>query len=413
MAEMRLSQVDYVLGEDGYEMRTGSPEALRGVAYAAEVDYEDLALRIEEGNENYRVTRDRHDTRHETILFNGAQAGNALILKPSTSFSSGLKNPGNFLETALAATLNPDAAYLYWGAYNYPSGHLRAADRRYVRRTGRYTHGDGSDEDPYRAVDSIKDVVEMFARQERLPTHFVADQEAGRLVLPMMVELGTTRGAYLNGIDGISPRASYAKASFMEDVQSRIHRHRMGEGQPGELTPVNIKDVKHRVPTIYTGLGRIAHIAPLPLFLFPRDDAAKANLMIAYRKHNDLEDLPGHAVYQDMSAALQGTDVPAGAEQPLITMQFNRESTQHDLEDCYRYGQLVMNGIPEGMRSPGRSVRILVGDGTWTQNTDAPYDSSRMQRLGLPDIRHHLMLAGGRALDSQIFELPALGEEAA
>ena len=408
-----MSQVDYVLGKDGYEMRRGTPETLRGVAHAAEVEYDDLVLRIEEGNENYRVTRDRFDTRHETVLFNGNRAGNALILKPSTTFSSALKNPGNFLETALAATLNPDAAYMYWGAYNYPSGHLRPADRTYVRQTGRYTHGDGSDQDPYRAVDSIKDVVDMFARQERVPTHFVADQEAGRLVLPIMVEIGTTRGAYLNGIDGISPRASYAKASFMEDVQSRIRRRRMGDGQPGELTPVNIKDVKHRVPTIYTGLGRIAHLPIVPLVLFPRDDAAKVNLMVAYSRHNDLDDLVDHAVYQDMSAALQGTDVPAEAEQPLITMQFNRESTQHDLEDCFRYGQLVMGSIPAGMRSPGRSVRILVGDGTWTQNTDAPYDSSRMQRLGLPDIRHHLMLAGGRALDSQIFELPALGEEAA
>jgi hypothetical protein len=406
---MLLEQVDYVLTPGGYEMHSGAPETLRGQHTPDEVDYEALVGRFKEANDTYQVTVDRTGRMHETVLLNADQLSKGLVLRPSTSFSSGLKNPANLLETALAATLNPGAAYLYWGSFgNSPTGHMSPQDRAHVRKTGRYTKGNGSEESPYVALDAVKDLVDMLAEQERLPTHFVADQEAGRLVLPIMVELETdsVRGAFLNGINGISPSASYVRASLTEDLQSRVRRRNMGPGKPGELTPVNIKDLKQHMPQVYSGWHRFAHLAPLPVFLFPLDDRDKVGVTIGFHGHKNLDDLDDHAVYQDMSAALRNQDT-------TVAMQFNQESAQHDVEDCYRYGALVMDNIPGAMRRPTRGIRLLIGHGTHTQNTDSPYEAVRTQRLGLPDITHRMaVLAGTGVLDSKVFELPALGESA-
>lgn len=390
-------------------MSTTEPEALHGQQVPDEVPYEELVKRLIEGNQTYEVTEDASGTKHESIVFNADQMTKALILKSSTSFSGALKNPANVLETALAATLNPDAAYLYSTSDgNYPTGHMSRAERAYRMHTGRYITGDGSAEHPYEPLDYLKNFVDMLGQQDRLPTHIVADQEAGRISLGVMAALSANsiKGVYLNGIDGISPTASYVRTPFVEDMQSRIRRRSEGDGQVGELTPVNIKDVKRRMPNIYSGLGRVAHLAPLPVFLFPLDVRDKIGLTLGFRGHKDLSDLGDHAVYQDMRAALQ-------QQKTMITMQFNADSHQHELEDCKTFGQAEMDGISPELRDSGRGVRLLLGNGTWTQNTDAPYESARTQRLALPDITHRMAFyAGGRMLDSEIFGLPTLSQSA-
>jgi len=409
MSELYLEQVDYRLTPEGYEMSASEPEALHGQQIPDEISYDALVERLIEGNQTYEVTEDSAGIKHESIVFNADQMTKALILKPSTSFSGAVKNPANVLETALAATLNPDAAYLYSTSDgNYPGGHMSREERAYRRHTGRYIKGDGSAEHPYQPLDYLKHFVDMLGRQDRLPTHIVADQEAGRISLGVMAALGANsiKGVYLNGIDGISPTASYVRAPFIEDMQSRVRRRSGGDGQVGELTPVNIKDVKRRMPNIYSGLGRVAHLAPLPVFLFPLDVRDKVSLTLGFRGHKNLEDLGDHAVYQDMRAALM-------RQKTIITMQFNADSHQHDLEDCKTFGQAEMDGIPPGLRDPERGVRLLLGNGTWTQNTDAPYESARTQRLALPDIAHRMAVyAGGRMLDSQIFGLSAVARSA-
>jgi hypothetical protein len=343
------------------------------------------------------------------VVFNPENATDARILKPSTSFSSGYKNPANLIETALAATVNPGASYVYIGSFgNHPTGHMGATDLWHVARTGRYTTGDGSSDQPYQALDSVKDMAEAVEDHDLAPTHMTADVEAGRLALGLMSALDTDsiKGAYLNGLDGISPSASYVRAKLSEDLKSRIHRRGIGDGRPGELTPVNIKEAKKRMPNIYRGLGRVAHLAPLPVLLFPRDDFDKALTTVGFRGHHHLDDLEDHAVYNDMSAALR-------CQKATITLQFNRESDIHDVEDCKKFGGLVMDNIPSDILSEDRGVRLLIGEGHLDQNTDTPYDRTRVERYAFPDVRHRMaVLAGGAVLDSQVFQLQALPKSA-
>lgn len=406
MSELQLKQVEYELLPSGlYVPHSEEPQAIRGQHVPDQVEHEDLHKRFVEGNDTYQVTTDARGMTHETILFNADMASKALILKPSTSFSSAYKNPANVLDVALAATLNPGAAYLYWGSDgNYPTGHMLHKDRAYRYRTARYTVGDGSEATPYRVLDSYRYFAEMLEEQDRAPTHLSADQEAGRAAVAIMAALspGTVRGAYLNGIDGISPSASYVKAPFVEDMKSRVYRRSIGDGKVGELTPVNIKELKRAMPAIYSGLGKIAHLAPLPVFLFPLDVRDKIGLTLGFRGHKDLTDLADHAVFQDMSAALR-------QQEAMITMQFNEGSQQHDLEDCGAFSQAVMNNIPEELRSENRGVRMLLGTGNWTESTDKPYEAVRTQRLGLPDIKHDMRaLTAAGVSDAQVFALRSI-----
>lgn len=403
MSTLQLEQVRFENFGDSFEPIR---DTMQGQHTPHEVDYDELHERFLEGNDTYRVVRDRRGMTHELILFNADQAHKAVILKPSTSFSSGLKNPANVLETALSATMNPGAAYLYWGSDgNYPTGHMSDEDRRYRRQTGRYTRGDGSAEHPYEAVDSIKYFAEMLTsgKHAPVPTHGMADQEAGRVLLGVMTALegDSIKGAYFNGIDGVSPGKNYVAAPFLEDMQSRIRRRRANDQtKPGELTPYNIKDIKQTMPSIYRDLGKIAHLAPLPVFIFPRDVRDKIGLTLGFRGHKDLSDLNDHALYHDMSAALQRHDA-------TFTLQFNEGSQQHDLEKCITFSQEVMNHIPSELRTATRGLRLFLGKGTWTKSTDEPLEATRVQRLALPDITHMFkLLAGGR-----LFDHDALGLE--
>lgn len=399
MKEFALRQVIYQPGETGFEPRERGVEVSDGYAVSDEVDHDELQARIKEANDNYQVTQDAQGYAHEMTLMNADKAGRGILLRPSTSFSGVLKNPAWMLESALLATLYPNVAHLSWTSFgNSPTDGVNRDDRKYLRHSGRYTKGTGTEDDPYRAVDSIKRTIDMFASQERLPTHFIADQEAARLVLPMMVELeaDSVRGASLNGLDGLVKGANYVASPFLEDMQSRVRRHNIGDGKTGEATPVNLKELKRNMPNVYHGWRYIAHLAPLPLAIFARDLDDKWATIQGYRKHNDLTDLADHAVYHDMSAALRQQSAP-------ITLQMNEKSGQHrDIEGCIQFGKFVMDSIPEELfASDGdeRGVKLLISkEGTWSQNTDSPYETAAIRKLGLPGIARLSLLMGGLVL---------------
>jgi hypothetical protein len=401
MREIALTQVDYQPSPDGYEIIASDPSDSHGL-YAPDPDiiYEDLQKRLEEGNDTYEIIHGPSGRNYEIAIFNPAKLAVARILRPSTSFSSLYKNPGNALEIALSAAANPGAAHIYIASFgNQPTGHMTSTDRKYVSQTGRYTRGNGTLAHPYRPIASVQDMAEALQSHDpRLaPTDLSTDAEAGRLALGLMAafEHNSIKGAYLNGLDGISPSAHYEAARLSEDLRSRIHRRGIGEGKPGELTPVNIKDVKKRMPRIYHGLGSVAHIAPLPVFLYPKDVRDKLELTKGFRGHKDLLSLTEHAVANDMLAALT-------RQNTMITLQFNKESAEHDIGDCIKFGGMIMNCISEEMRTEERGVRLLIGEGGLDKHTDAPHDRTRVERYVLSHIQHML----GRILtDSDILQL--------
>jgi hypothetical protein len=403
MGEIQLKQIDYLPAPGGHEVSIGPPESLHGL-HAPAIDYEQLLAKYEEGNDTYDVVRGESGRPYETILFNADQLASNLILKTSTSFSSARKNPGNVIEAALAAAANPGAAYLYTASLgNHPTGHMTFRDLRHLARTGRYTTGDGTPEAPYRPLGSVEDMAGAIEDKYRAPTHVTSDAEGGRLALGLMSAFrhNAISFAYLNGLEGIS-EGSYVMPKLNEDLRSRVRRRHIPEesAQPGELTPVNIKDVKQRMPAIYHGLGRVAHIAPLPVLLYPRDDFDKLMQTVGSSGHRDLDDLPDHAVFHDMEAALR--------QQPAtIVMQFNKESAIHVEDDCIRFGKEVMDEIPERLRDT-RRVRMLIGEGTLDYQTDAPHERTRIERHVFPDIMHQMALyAGDMSIGRRLAEAAA------
>jgi hypothetical protein len=394
MNELGIRQVIYEPGQHGYQPREKRLDVSDGLVMPAEVDHDEYLKRIKEADENRQVFIDSAGKHHELTIMNADKVEHAIIFRPSTSFSSITKNPAWMLEGAFLAASYPNAAHVNWSSFgNYATSGMSFSDVLHNIRTGRLTRGDGSEADPYQALDSVKRLVELLERNDLLPTHFVADQEAGRLVLPMMVELpeDSVKGVALNGINGIAAGASYVKAPLMEDAASRIRRRQMGNGETGDATPANIKELKANMPHVYHGWQKYIHIAPLTLALL-RDDLYKGGHLIATSGHNDLDNTGQHAVYQDMRAALQRQDV-------RIDLQFNAKSSQHrNLDDCIRLGKLIMEGLTEIGADDGeqRGVRLLLSDeGTWSGNTDQPRQTSAIRLLGLPGITRLAILSTG------------------
>jgi hypothetical protein len=398
-----MTQVDYVLGPDGYDPTKG--EVTTGFS-ADDFDYDGLQQRIAEGNARYMILPDASGRLHEMTIFNAGQAKS--VLKPSTSYSGLLKNPANFLENAVLATLNPDTELRYWTSFgNYPTGHLSKEDRHYQRAEGRYTKGDGSEENPYEAIDSIKYLVELLHKTDLLPDYFMADQEAGRLALGIMAELpeNSVKGAYLNAIDGLSVHAHYLKDDFVPDMASRLKRRRIHDSSPEELTPNNIKNVKKAAPTIYHGPFKVLHLPPF--VWLPLDLRDKISYERGRSKHKDLDDLEDHAVYQDMSAAHRRQDA-------MITIRLNKSGGQ-DVEECLQFGQAIMEHIPTGLQSQNRGIRFIIGDETKTGNTDSPLESASAARQAIssPEDRRRQMIALPSRLSlSQVFDMPSIRQVA-
>jgi hypothetical protein len=396
MSEVNLKNIEYVKSPDGYEESYEEPLQLKGIKSFDGVEYEELRQRFIEGNDTYDLKKGESGRRYETIVFNAGQLSTSRIVKISTSFSSALKNPANVLETALAATLNPEAAYVYVASFgNYPTGLMEHEDLKYVTKTGRYTKGLGTDDDPYRPLNSVEDMAAILDDNNLSPTHIAVDEEATRPALGLMhaAKPNSIKAAYLNGPDGISPTDNYVMAQFSDDIRSRIYRRKLEDDDPGQLTPASIKEIKKTMPKIYHGIGRIAHLAPLPVLLFPKDDWNKAHLVVGFRGHNDLENLSDHAIFQDTQAALR-------RQEAIITMQFNTESAFTNLRDVRKFGKITMDALPEEMKDGSRKVRIIIGEGTHNAHTDDPYGRSRVERYILSDIMQKMVaLAGGIAIE--------------
>jgi hypothetical protein len=402
MSEVNLKLVEYEKSPEGYRETYEEPRQLKGIKSFDGVDYEELRQRYAEGNETYDRLYGPSGRRYEVLVFNAGKLSVARILKISTSYSGAVKNPANIVETALAATLNPEAAYIYATMFgNYPTGLMESEDLRHVRKTGRYTKGLGTDDDPYRPLNSVEDMAAMLADNNLSPTHIAVDEEAARPALGLMhaAEPNSIKAAYLNGPDGISPTDNYVRAQFSDDIKSRIYRRKLEDEDPGLLTPASIKDIKKNMPNIYHGIGRIAHLAPLPVLLFPKDDWSKANLVLGYRGHNDLDKPEDHAIFQDTQAALR-------KQTAVITMQFNTESAFTSLKDVRRFGLMSMDELPEKMKDGSRSLRLIIGEGTHNAHTDDPYGRTRVERYAMSDIMQKMVaLAGGLAIDRYMLGL--------
>jgi hypothetical protein len=412
-------QLDFVLGKDGYEMVRGEPvpDITEGPTYFHQ-DMLDAIIR--EGNRRYFVAPDRSGRWHEVLELNPGRPKR--IYQDTTAGSGTLKNPGNFLEGVVMAALNPDYTIIKRTRLNnFPSSRQPWSERNRQMRTGRTTLGMGTDQDPYRSQDSTKYVAEFLDNNNILPTFIYEDQESHRLGVALRAELGadTIEGTVCNGPDGLYPEPHFTRDDTIADLKSRISRRKIGEGEPGELTPYNLKRLKELSPTIYSGIRNYYHIPPLYNVRFIPDEIALIQDWWGRRKHNDLDNPDDHAVIHDTRAGLRQQNSP-------ITYRFNVEDPEQ-LEDqiamCHAFGNLLLNGDPSKEEQPGipkeeqtseRTIRFVVGIGSRTANADAPVQHVQRTRSVLhnrPDDtnpRRLIAVPGGALTFSQIVSLPAV-----
>ena len=370
---LELERIDY--HPTGYGYEPSPPVKLSGIEKPS-ISHEAYLSKLDEINDSFRIIQDPYSERcFEVAVVNQHKLGEEAILFPSTHFSSLTQNPGNAIELAAHGAANPGAARIYV-AYPGVGGtdRLLHRERKHIARTGRFTYGSRESGEQFRPLMSLVSMAIALAQEELVPNHITGDESGGRLGIGLMAAMkpGTIKDAYLNGIPGISPKANYSTAMVKEDVSSRVRRRAQPETQPGEITPDGIKEAKSRLPKIYKGLGHSGLLlgtyvqAPLTL---------PANVR-AFRGHNDLSSPLTHGALQDTVAALVN-------QEANITLQFNRESSIHELKDCVRFGKLVMDRIPELWRSDKRALSLLIGTGTLDSHTDVPQERWRTESYAL------------------------------
>lgn len=369
MSELLVQHLEYSV--DSLPVSTMMDDVL--IPEIPEITAEEIQDRLAEANWTYEVIQGPGGRKYEIAVFNPDSTG-PRIVRPSTSYTSIYKNPGFSLETAVLAAAIPEALHITVANFgNKPTGNMGMGDLIYVARTGRYTRGDGSDLNPFRALGSVEDMAEALDKAGLSPDYVSADVEAGRLALGLMAasESKTIVGAFLNGLDGISSTGGYARKKLNEDMKSRAERRRKENTHPYDVTPDNIKITKEKMPRVYHGFGKYAHKAPF----YPSDLFHKGLVTLGHAGSDNMMWPDKHAIFNDMQAAM--------INQPdaNITLQFNRQSKIHDIADCVALGGLVLRNLAEkGLASQAKRLSLILADGTLDQRTDDPMARARIER---------------------------------
>ncbi len=334
----------------------------------------------------------------ETAVVNKQHIGENAILFLSTDFSSLTQNIGNAIELAANGAEKPNTAIIYVAfPGNGKSASISGVDRQHFINTGRFTMGEHTHH-RYEPLNIAAAAARAVAWQYGKPEHISADVNGARFGLGVMAALpkDSISDAYFNGISGISPNAHYASSMLREDLAGRRERHARGEEYvPGEVTKASIREAKTHLDNIYEGWDHKA----LWLKTYIRAAVNAPTNLMAFKGHNDLGRLEDHAVFQDTVAALV-------RQEAMIRMQFNRESSLHSIDDCIRFGKLVMDNIPIELQSEDRGLELIIGTGSLDEHTLNPAGRLATERYGLRSIARfmRLVLSGD---GSNITELPA------
>jgi hypothetical protein len=396
MSELALTQYDF--RPDYPEGQNVVPQAdlLKGLNKPEEFDPDRFIDVMRAAVSTYEIFKGPHGTNRERIVFNADQASNASIKEGPTSFTGVRRNPGNMLESGVAATIGTGAAYDYMTPLgNTPSGPYRPKDLMYIINHGRYTKGLGTDNNPYVAIDSLLDEVELYHQHDlTLPTHVRGNAEGARLALGLKTAFGNIRGTILDGIDGISPSAHYTQTRITQDIISRWNRQIDDSDSPGAISPLHVKEVKSLMSKIYHGRYQYAHMAPIPAVLHPIE-FAEAGLMnfVGFRRNNDLANLDRHAVYQDLRASIYANDSPT-------LMAFGSKSAIHGEDTIMEFSRKIVSNLPKAKQTANRLVRVLViEDAGHDQNTDDTLIRPAIERYGFSDIKHMMSLLIGNLVE--------------
>jgi hypothetical protein len=354
------------------------------------VTREAYLVKLNEANETFRMVKDTESRYYsEMFAMNLDAIDNNLVLLTSTNASGATNNVGNVIELAATAAANPNTCYVYL-AYpgNGRSSSFNALGRWHLTTTGRMTKGSVEGDAHFEALRRLQAMAHTVVKEFDNPQYVSGDTTGGRFGLGMMVALekDTIRDAYFNGIPGISLKKSYAQPMLAEDYAGHRQREKRAKQQdsyrPGEINDYTIAEARKQLPRLYGGIDKKALLA----WTYARTPLNALSITLpAFSRHNNLDELRKHAVFQDTLAALIN-------QEAMITMQFNRDSRMHNIEECIRFGQLVMQHIPGALQSDKRGLVLLIGEGSLDEHTVSPGTRTAAERLGLSSITNFMRL---------------------
>ena len=330
--------------------------------------------RLDELNETWQVAEDHLTGRKFEIgVVNQHNIDENATLFTSTSFSSLTHNAGNAIELAAHGAAIPEAARIYVA---FPgsggSSALSRSERTQLARTGRFTEGSGTKNDPFRPMEVLQALNRLLEAKGYIPNRVSADVEGARLAIGMLTvfERGAVRAAFLNGVPGVSRGPRYVQGMVEEDYSSN-QKLSIYDQDSWAVTSEFKHEVKQRLPRIYRGAGHAALMSATynPFRALPTARAAAKG----FGKNNDLQDPQTHALLNDMLAAWS-------RQSAEFVLQFNRQSKLHDINDCIEFGRIAMSRLSDTQSIGDHNLRVLIGDGTLDRHTQVPRERWATER---------------------------------
>jgi hypothetical protein len=387
---MTVSEIRSVTYSQAWGEFHPDTEVLHGLQ-SPQLDEDAYYKKLEDINSTFAIIRDPKTGLHfETGAVNPDKIQEQAVLFPSTHFSSLTHNVGNAIELALKGATNPNTAYIYV-AYpgNGGSDNFPLEERGDFIKTSRFTKGYAYNAEGAQPTEIVQALARaVIDHYDTSPAHLSGDESGARLAIGLMsaFDENSVKDVYLNGPFGVADDASYVKSMLQEDLKGRIDQRKKEKAQDESqerdyLSSESKAEAKSLMPAIYKGIKH------RELVLKTYSTALLANWVTnskAYGSNNSLDDLGSHALFNDTLAGLV-------RQETIVTMQFNSEGF-HDLQSCIKLGELIMNQLPDELRSDKRGVELILGSGGQDVHTAEPANRMIHERRALRSIATFMRL---------------------
>ena len=223
------------------------------VPRVSDVDTDRYWQALDDINSTWGVIKDPITAKEFEIAMANLSAprDNGLDVELSTFTSSISGNPGNAVEFAENAALNPDRQRLYIASLgNGRSGYWTSEEREYVQAHGRFIDPDGN---PLPTIASLKDALEYA---DLTPTRLSTNSTGGSIATALMAALpeGQVTHAYIKSRPNISDHPSrllWGAGVLLGDILDE-RKFKKASKDPWRLTGDMIDEAKGRMPGIYS-----------------------------------------------------------------------------------------------------------------------------------------------------------------
>ncbi|MEK7561903.1 MAG: hypothetical protein AAB541_03515, partial [Patescibacteria group bacterium] len=187
-----------------------------------------------------------------------APADNGIDAELSTFTSSISGNPGNAVEFAENAALQPDRQRIYIASFgNGGSSYWESRERQYIRKTGRFTQSSGE------ALPTLEALARALKAADFIISRFSANSAGGAHATALMAALpeGQVTHAYLKSRPNISNHKlglAWGAGILINDILDDM-KYDKASKDPWKLTGKMIDEAREFLPNIYSDEAENRH----------------------------------------------------------------------------------------------------------------------------------------------------------